>query len=274
MKKLLSLLVILISAVYPFHSDAINLKLKKEQTPMFNYNSWSSLESLPDKVDGIKQFYPVTLTETQGKNEGDTIAIVRGTINLPGMEARQVFLASLVYAVENLNPDNKEGFEEIDYDGNTFTVLLKTKQGRNDKETTYTRSLTIKAKKGGFDFETTDIDCQYREKGLIPRTLGLEKLHPDNNTRHNEVAKEFVNVNSAYINSLGEYAATRKNISSPNFDKVKKGADVCEGMNEDEVTILAGVPMNKRKSGDKERWIYSNDYIVVFTNGKVSKIVE
>lgn len=262
---------LLIAILVPMATNAINLKkFKKERAPMTNYNQWVASENLPDNIDGEKQFYPSTTVSA----EADTIAVVRGTVALNGMSARKVFLATLVYAIDNLDAENKEGIEKIDFDDNTFSVLLKSKQGKNDSETTYTRLMTIKAKDGGFDFETTEIDCRYREKGLIPRTLRLEKLHPENNNRHSEIVKEFTNINSHYITQIDKYASTRTDINSPNFDKVKKGEKVSVGMNGDEVTILIGAPLDKRKSGDRIRWIYSNDYVIIFTDGKVSKIIE
>ena len=272
MKKQLSLIVLIAAILIPIEIGAINLKkLKKDRAPMIDYSQWVAAENLPDAVDGIKQFYP---TSVVSEVSSDTVAVVRGTVALKGLSARKAFLAALVYATENLDAENGEGIEKIDYDNNSFTVLLKSKQGRNDTETTYTRSLNVKAKDGGLDFEAVEIDCKYREKGLIPRTLKLEKLHPESNTRHAEIVKEFTAVNSQYLAGLADYASSRSDISSPNFEKVKNGERVSLGMNEDEVTILLGMPLNKRKSGERVRWIYSNDYVIIFSDGKVSKIVE
>lgn len=259
----------------PSSSHAFKLKLKKSPAPMTDYTEWIPTQSFPEEIDGVRQFYPISvgiIDEESG--EQDTTAVVRGFVAVSGLTARQVMLAAMVYASDHFDRENQEGFEDIDYDENRFTVLLKSTQGTHANETTYTRSLTVTARDGGFDFETSDIDCRYREKGIVPRTQRLEKLHPDNNKRHLSVLKEFIEVNSAYICALSEYASTRSDIESPNFDKICKGADAAVGMNEDEVTILLGQPMNKRRSGERVRWIYSNDYVIIFTEGLVSKIVD
>lgn len=259
----------------PSSTYAFKLKLKKNPTPMTDYTEWIPTQSFPEEIDGVRQFYPVSVgVIDEESGEQDTIAVVRGSVAVSGLTARQVMLAAMVYASDHFDRETQEGFEDIGYDDNRFTVLLKSTQGANANETTYARSLTVTARDGGFDFETSDIDCRYREKGIVPRTQRLEKLHPDNNKRHLSVLKEFIEVNSAYIYALSEYASTRSDIESPNFDKVCKGADVAVGMNEDEVTILLGKPMNKRRSGERVRWIYSNDYVIIFTEGKVSKIVD
>ena len=98
-------------------------------------------------------------------------------------------------------------------------------------------------------------------------------MHPEKNARHAELVKEFVDVNSKYLAQLGDYAKTRKDIKSPNFEKLKKGGSAEIGMTQDEVIILEGAPLDKRKSGEKTRWVYSTEYIIIFTNGKVSKII-
>lgn len=273
--KLFGAITMIAVALLPLDAGAFKLKLKKNDGGAIDYASWVAAEGLPGAIDGVAQFYPVSIAVEADDDSApaDTVAIIKGHISTKGLDKKQVFLAAMVYASENFNADEgKEGFEEIDYDGMKFRSLLKTTQGSNSTETTYTRSLQLTAVDGGFDFVVTEIDCRYREKGLIPRTLRLEKLHPDRNIRHNEIVREMVAVNSAYLADMAEYISSRKKISSPNYGKLKKGS-VIEGMNGDEVTIILGPPLNKRKSGERDRWIYSNDYVVIFTDGIVTKIV-
>lgn len=61
-------------------------------------------------------------------------------------------------------------------------------------------------------------------------------------------------------------------ISAPHLEDVKAGK-VTEGMNPDEVRIVMGAPWEERKSGDKIRWIYGNEGVVIFVDGKVSRVV-
>ena len=123
----------------------------------------------------------------------------------------------------------------------------------------------------GFSIE--DIDCRYKEKGLIPRTLRLEKLHPESNKRHAELVREFVEINSEYLNGMNEYIDSRRDIQSLFFSALSKGGPIEVGMNMDEVVILLGSPLDKRTSGNRTRWMYSNDEVIIFTDGVVSKIV-
>ncbi len=250
-------------------ASALDLKLKKSNVAMINYNEWIPQQQWPDEIDNIKQYYP----STQTGEDNDTTSVVTGKIDTPGLDATQCFLAALVFASNNFDIDEKEGFEEVDYNNHCFKMLLKDTQGANNNETSYTRSLECKALDGGLDFTVSDIDCRFRDKGIIPRTIKMERLQPDKNNRHAELVKEFTEINSTYLNQLSEYMLSRKDIKSPNFSKLRNGEDVTEGMNMDEVTILLGPPMNKRKSGERHRWIYSNDFVVIFTDGIVTKIV-
>ncbi len=163
--------------------------------------------------------------------------------------------------------------DSVDYDKNEFSALLKSTQGANNRETTYTRYLTVKAKDGGFDFTTSDVAVRYREKGLIPRTLSLAALHPESNTRHGELVMELTRVNAAYVGEMAKYAESRPDIAAPNLAAVRNGK-VTTGMLPDEVNLLLGPPLEIRKSGEKRRWIYGNEIVVIFEDGKVSRIIE
>ncbi|MDE6282695.1 MAG: hypothetical protein K2L97_01750 [Muribaculaceae bacterium] len=248
------------------NASAFKIPGKKDPKPKVNYTEWISIQDLPSEEDGIAQYYPETET-TEGK------AVIKGNVKINGLSARQIFLATMIYATENFDIDNNEGILAVDYDKYEFSALYKTTVGANNREATYTRFIKVKALDGGFDFETGDIAVRYREKGLIPRTLEMENLHPESNTRHGELVMELVHLNAAYIDAMAKYAASRHDISSPNYATLINGK-VTIGMLPDEVTILLGAPIEKRRSGEKHRWIYGNETVIIFENGKVSRIID
>lgn len=45
-------------------------------------------------------------------------------------------------------------------------------------------------------------------------------------------------------------------------------------MNKLEVKIILGLPMAERKNGAKTRWVYPRNYVVLFTNGTVERVIE
>ncbi len=61
--KRLHIFVLLAVAVmaFPMSSAALKLKLKKDPTPMIDYGAWVASQELPESVDGVRQFYPVSV---------------------------------------------------------------------------------------------------------------------------------------------------------------------------------------------------------------------
>ena len=251
------------------HADAFKLnklKLSKEDRPPVDYTAWADTADIPSEADGMKICYPATDAETGH-------ATVAAEFPVSGMTPQQIFMAAMVYAAANFNPENEEGFLEYDYDGNRFAILLKSTQGTNNKETTYRRRLDIAASEEVLRIVASDITARYREKGIIPRTVELESLHPEANNRHKELLSEFSAINTAYLHAMAGYVASRTDIKAGDFSPLKAGR-VMTGMTEDEVIIILGAPLETRRSADKHRWIYSDQTVVIFTDGKVTKFLE
>lgn len=265
-KLLISFLITLLTCSYSF---ALDFKIKKTKNPMINYNEWIPQQEWPSVIDGVHLYFPQTTTLSS-----DTVAVVKDHIVIPELSAKQYFIAALVFATENFDKEAGEEVIAIDYSSFEFDILLKTSRGTNNNETSYTRVMSFKAKDEGLDFTVGEIDCRYREKGIVPRTLRLEKLHPEINKRHAELVREFVDVNSDYIDRLHVYIDSRKDIESSYYSVLSKGGPIEVGMNMDEVTILVGPPFDKRTSGNKTRWIYYNNEVIIFVDGIVSKIVK
>lgn len=265
MKKIFLVILLIAEVSLSCYAGGLNL-FKKKDKPRLDYTEWISIQDLPAEENGVKIFYPST-------EPSDSSAVVKGRLMVPGLTGNQVFLAAMVYAVNNFDTENGECFLAVDYDRHEFSLMLKSTQGTNSRETTYTRNILFQAADGQLDFRVTDISARYREKGLIPRTLPMEQLHPESNTRHGELVMEFVSINSAYLGEMASYAATRADISAPNIQQVKNGT-VAVGMNPDEVRLVLGAPWEERRSGERKRWIYGNETVVIFTDGRVSRVIQ
>ena len=268
MRKITTAVILAASALMFVTNDAWGFKIpgKKDPKPPVDYTEWISIQELPAQEDGVALFYPST-------EPADGSAVIKGSLPVKGLDARQVLLATMLYAINNFDTEAEECLLSVDYDKNEFSAMLKTTQGTSNRETTYTRYITVKAHDGGFDFATTDVAVRYREKGLIPRTLPLASLHPESNTRHGELVMELTRVNAAYVGEMAKYAETRQDIAAPNLAAVMNGK-VTVGMIPDEVNLLLGPPLEIRKSGEKRRWIYGNETVVIFEDGVVSRVIE
>lgn len=246
--------------------DLKKIKLGKGKQPKTDFTEWVAVAGFEENGDDGRKLY---LPFSQAP---DSTVVIKGNVAVAGMDARKVFLATLQYAVCNFDAENGEALNEADPANNKFTVTLCRRLGKGSKEETYTRTLSVEAYDGGFTFETTDPTVGYKDKGILPKTVPMADMHPDTNPRHRDLVVNFVNLNSQYLNDMAEYAAAKKSISCPNLTD-DFGGDAKVGMNPDEVLILLGQPMETRKSGEKERWIYDDQTVVIFEDSKVIRVV-
>ncbi len=252
------LLILILFASATLSASAIDLFKKKEFVP-FDYTAWCDTANLPS---GNRDIYPKTVEGT---------AVINGSIPMTGIDDKNAFAAAICHAVETLDPAI-EKLEHTDYAGNSFIIMQRTTRGSNNTEATYTRRLMVEVANGQLNFTVYDIDIRYREKGVIPRTLPLEKLNPAENSRHRELIVELADINASYINSMCDFIKKNPLISFGDIDAMSKG-EATPGMSETEIKVLLGKPTAIRNSGSRTRWIYSNDLIIIFTDGKVTKIV-
>ncbi len=244
---------------------AFKLKLKKEDKPTVDFAAWVKSMELPSTDEtGNRLFYPTNNTD-------DSVAVVVASLPVEKLSAEQAFYAAMLYAVSNLDEESGDCVLAVDYDKRSFVILLRSTQGASTRETTYARNLRVEARDGGLDCRVTGISAKYRDKGIIPRTVALEKLHPESNDRHAELVTEFTRVNSDYLNAMASYAASRGDVSITHLRDIRE-SKVVTGMNPDEVTLVKGAPFEVRKSGERLRWIYGDGSVVIFTDGKVTRV--
>ena len=259
MQKILSVIVFCFLASGTV--SALDILKRKDSAP-FDYTVWSDSVSIPDDMVTAGILLPVSVG-------GE--AVFADTVRLhPGVE--NAFAAALCYVAENIDRAN-DRLDRIDFANHSFQVTQSSLRGSNNTETTYTRSTVFVIGDGSMDYRISDVAIRYREKGLIPRTLPLEKLNPATNSRHRELVFEMADANTHYIESMRSFINSNAGMRFEHPD-LMKGGRVVEGMSPLEVKVLLGVPPQIRNSGERERWVYSNDLIVIFTHGKVTKVIE
>ncbi|MDE6192150.1 MAG: hypothetical protein K2G47_11125 [Muribaculum sp.] len=249
-----------------FEAELLHVhQLLEQRKPFlgFFYTAWTDTARLQEKCGNLPLVYPKSV-------EGS--AIIRGTISLPGIKSANIFAAAMCYAAENLNLEI-EKIEQTDYDNSSFSLLQRSTQGSNNTETTYTRKSLIECRDGSLSYTIYDIDARYREKGIVPRTLPFEKLNPATNTRHRELIEEFAAINAGYFGMMTDFIKENPGLKFDHPEAMSTGKPM-PGMTELEIKVLLGMPQSQRHTGDRTRWIYSNDLIIIFTKGEVSKIID
>ena len=102
--------------------------------------------------------------------------------------------------------------------------------------------------------------------------MAIEKLKPQEKEQHKNVVETFSYVNSKFLQEMVEYVKSAQNQPVTHWEEIETG-DVVKGMNETEVKLAAGRPSTVREQGNKTRWMYSNTFVVVFTDGVVTTVV-
>lgn len=261
MKHLLPALVALLIAA----PNALGIDLFKKDKAAFDYTAWRDTADIVRTADGMPLFYPSTANEE---------VTVSGEIEIPGQSAEKIFLGALDYATEHL--DTTEDHEQIgDYNPaeKSFMLRLFSRQGSNNNETTYTRFMLVKALNGKLQFKVMQPEVRYREKGVIPRTLPFERLNPATNSRHFELIEQFAAINSQYLHKMAESIADSRAPSVTHWDEIIE-KKVTKGMNTFEVRLILGKPVTERENGERLRWVYPKNYVLLFVDGKLSRIVD
>lgn len=165
-----NLITIAIAAVLSLN---ISAKEPKVEIPV---DQWmlSHATSADAEIDGVKMHYP-TMT--------DGMAIISAQLPVKITYGQQILTNALV-----ANGDNEEiTIAEVQPEQNSFTYKVKQQRGSYKDATTLTYSITAFCQKGQMELTAHSISINYKEKGIIPRTLKIEKMNPANNQRHAEL---------------------------------------------------------------------------------------
>lgn len=229
-------------------------------------SQWAAeeLAKYPEKVEGMTVFYP-ELDENQQ-------LVVSDIIDVPGQSEVQIFTNALVYLYDNLDPET-ESIESIDYDSHKFIIARKMKQGSGKTTTAYEYILAFQMTDGLISFACYNIDAEYREKGILPRKLALEKLKPQEIERHKELVIEFSSLNTKYLNDIAKYATETKPEVVSHWENIEN-KEAVKGMNKTEIKLIFGRPVSERITGKRTKWMYADNSVVIFTNDIVTTIIE
>lgn len=255
-----TILAILALAVPAFAKD-------DKKTTESDLVTWANGQAsrLPDEIDGIK-IYRVNGFDTDGK------ARVTAFIDMPGLNQEKCFEAAIISVIDNMDT-GLDAIEAIDFNSKKFAVMRSIEQGEGKNTTTFTFTTAFSFDEGLMSFVTYDITIGFREKGLIPRKMAIEKMNPAANKRHKELTEDFALVSSRMIDDIVRNSAKNSALPIIHWNEIKAGT-VIKGMNETEVKLIGGQPRSVTKSGNRVQWMFNNDFIVIFNDGFVSNVMQ
>lgn len=225
---------------------------------------WAELssENLQEYVNGTKMYRPQVA--------GDKL-IISDMVEIPGADDEQVFLKALMYMREKIDPLT-ERIEAIDFKNHRFTVSVIKKKASDNNPVLFSYIEAFQGGNGLLSFSCSEMSVNFKEKGLIPRTLKFEKLNPQSNLRDRDWLESQALQFSGIVEDLVKYIRLRDNIRVEQQDNIEKGK-LSQGMNADEVVLTIRQPFSKKKSGGRDKWLFEDGTSIIFTNGVVSHIM-
>lgn len=261
-------LALLGAAVCASNADAQDKKKDKnepETAISTNLRDWATAQALPEEIDGVKIFRP--MENDNGRGE------VSELIEFPGLGQEDIFVAAMAYVVDNMDKET-ESIEAVDFGDKRFILRRQVEDDEVSPKCTYTYTVAFQAADEMLMFVEYDIEFDYKERSIISRHLPIEKLKPQSNKAHANIIEGFSVTSSRFIKALADYVRDNKEQKVTHWPDVKAG-NVVKGMNATEVRLIGGRPVSIRKSGvNKEKWMFSNDFVVVFTDGVVTTVIQ
>jgi hypothetical protein len=219
------------------------------------------IKEMPATIDGVMIYRPV---------EDNGLLQISDIVDLPGLSRETIFVNAMLDIFSNLDSEI-ETVEKKDYDGMRFCIVRSTPD--DEHAATYNYTIAVQTTNDMLTFLVTDISIGYKEKGLIPRTLAIEKMKPYKNARHKELIEQCAVSISKYISRLKLAVISQGKPSVSHWADIRNG-QIVKGMNQTEVMLVKGKPTSNRTSNSRVKWMYGNDNVVIFTDGKVTNIIQ
>lgn len=243
------------------------IKIKKDKGPEIDPVTWvvQKGDTLPSTIDGIRIFRPMT-------TDADGNPIVNGSILLKGIGKEQAFIGAFVKTSADLDREF-ESIRDVDFNAKSFTVDRQVVTGEGGSQAIYRYQTTYSFKDGAMDFTSSDINIEYKDRGILNRRLPVGKLRPATNERHRQLLEDFSEANSMIAHDMTAYAAQHPGLKVTHWDDIARGV-VVKGMNQTEVRMIGGEPRSISGQPSREQWMYNNDFVVIFSDGIVTNVIQ
>jgi hypothetical protein len=219
------------------------------------------VKEMPATIDGVTIYRPA---EDNGKLQ------ISDLVDLPNVSAETIFVNTMVDVKSNFNAEIEE-INKVDYERMRFCLVRSVDDA--DHVATYNYTIAVQTTDGIMTFLVTDISIGYKEKGILPRTLAIEKMKPYKDKRHKELIEQCAVSISKYVNKLASAVTSQTHPAVTHWQDIYQG-NVTKGMNETEVMLVKGRPDSSRQSNARTKWMYGNDNVIIFTDGVVTNIIQ
>lgn len=212
----------------------------------------------------IGQKYPVT-------TDGDKCA-VNGFTPFNGMSDEKIFANAMLWAIENLCPQLRDGMTEVDIPGKSFSCdFTMGSLPDSEEENLFYVKATFRVADGKLLYYISDVLIE-SSVFVMKKVTPLEKLNPEKKAAHKRTMDDFIASESQLLNKMFDFIMTHQPAPITHWNDIAIRRAV-KGMNEDECLMAFGKPQTIRENNGEVQWMYSSSFFLFFQNGVVKTVL-
>lgn len=199
--------------------------------------------------------------------------IVSGFVPYEGMTDEIIYVNTLLWAIENVSPQLREGINDVNIAGKSFNcnIVIASPAGSGQNDTYFCKAI-FRVADGKLIYYLCDIfieSTNFVSKKITP----MEKLTPDKKPAHRQQMDKFEQAESAILNQLFDYISTYRPSTISHWNEITARKPV-KGMTEDECRLAFGKPQSILETSGEVQWMYSSSFYLFFRDGVVSTIIK
>lgn len=214
----------------------------------------------------IGNIYPVSADGTK--------SVVTGFIPFKGLSDEMIFTNTLLWVIENICPQLRDGITDINIPAKSFScdLVLTSVPDDSKRNNTYYGKATFRVADEKLVYYLSDILIESSVL-VMKKVTPLEKLVPEKKASHKQTVDDFIQTESMLLNNLFDFIVTNKPASITHWNDISIRRPV-EGMNEDECRLAFGKPRSILETNGEIQWMYSSSFYLFFKDGHVRTIIK
>lgn len=222
------------------------------------------LDTMKINLDAGVVFYPC--------NKVDGKFTVQDFMDFSKCSEERIFINAMLYSV-NQAERGREHITQVDATKKQFSVTCQKESAFYPENSTYYKyTETFRAMDNNFSFCAMEASVGYTHILGEVKETAFEKLDGERKAKHKNYINEMAALNSVFLNEMFKYIESNTPKKVTHWDEIEKGI-VVKGMNETECLLAIGKPMHNRNNGKQTKWMVNNDFVIIFENGIVTRVI-
>lgn len=200
--------------------------------------------------------------------------VVGGFTPYNNLNDEKIFAHTLLWAIENVCPQMRDGIEDLDVTTKSFScnLTLAPDGQQPGKGNEYNCKAIFRVADGKLVYHLSNIQMQSTVL-VMKKVTPIEKLNPEKKPAHKEAVDEFVKLESQTLNKLFDYVSSYRSSPITHWENIGNAIPV-KGMTPDECRLAFGKPQTIQESNGETQWSYGYSFYLFFKNGRVETIIK